>query len=58
VYGSFSRRDIKQVIVEGETIIKNGVHTKLDAAEVSQQSKESAIKLWERLDLSPRIVPL
>ncbi|MHA2053305.1 MAG: amidohydrolase family protein [Candidatus Hodarchaeales archaeon] len=58
VYGSFSRQDIKKVIVEGETIVKNGVHTKLDAAEVSQQSKDSAVKLWERLDLSPRVVSL
>ena len=58
VYGSFSRRDIKRVIVNGKTIVKNGIHTSLDASEVSQQSKDSAIKLWDRLDLKPRVVPL
>ncbi|MFX0088059.1 MAG: amidohydrolase family protein [Candidatus Hodarchaeota archaeon] len=55
VYGSFSRRDIKFVIVNGRTIVKNGIHTSLDAIQVSQQSVESAIALWERLDLTPRI---
>ncbi len=55
VYGSFSRRDIKWVIVNGRTIVKNGVHTSIDANTVSQQSKDSAIALWERLDLNPRI---
>ncbi|MCK5614719.1 amidohydrolase family protein [Candidatus Pacearchaeota archaeon] len=55
VYGSFSRRDIKQVIVKGKTIVKNGIHTSLDAAQVSQQAKDSAVQLWERLDLTPRI---
>jgi putative selenium metabolism protein SsnA len=55
VYGSFSRRDIKRVIVKGTTIVKNGIHTSLDAAQVSQQAKDSAIPLWERLDLTPRI---
>jgi len=55
VYGSFSRRDIKRVIVNGKTIVKNGIHTSLDADQISQQSKESAVKLWERLDLTPRI---
>ena len=55
VYGSFSRRDIKRVIVNGKTIVKNGIHTSLDAAQVSQQAKDSAIPLWERLDLTPRI---
>lgn len=55
VYGSFSRRDIKRVIVNGNTIVKNGIHTSLDASIVSQQSKDSAVSLWERLDLSPRI---
>ncbi|MHA1976758.1 MAG: amidohydrolase family protein [Candidatus Hodarchaeales archaeon] len=58
VYGSFSRRDIKRVVVNGKTIVKNGIHTSLDAGEVSQQSKDSAIKLWDRLDLTPRVVPL
>ncbi len=58
VYGSFSRRDIKRVVVNGKTIVKNGIHTSLDASQVSQQSKDSAIKLWDRLDLTPRIVPL
>ena len=55
VYGSFSRRDIKRVIVNGKTIVKNGVHMSLDATMVSQQSMDSAVSLWERLDLSPRI---
>lgn len=55
VYGSFSRRDIKRVIVNGKTIVKNGIHTSLDATQVSQQSMDSAVSLWERLDLSPRI---
>lgn len=55
VYGSFSRRDIKYVIVNGKTIVKNGIHTSLDAAQVSQQSMDSAVALWERLDLNPRI---
>lgn len=58
VYGSFSRRDIKQVIVNGKSVVKNGVHASLDASEVSQQSKDSAVRLWDRLDLKPRIVPL
>ncbi|MHA1207536.1 MAG: amidohydrolase family protein [Candidatus Hodarchaeales archaeon] len=58
VYGSFSRRDIKRVIVNGNTVVKNGIHKSLDANQVSQQSKDSAIKLWDRLDLKPRIVPL
>jgi putative selenium metabolism protein SsnA len=55
VYGSFSRRDIKRVIVNGKTIVKNGIHTSLDAAQVSQQAKDSAVPFWERLDLAPRI---
>ncbi|MFX0015124.1 MAG: amidohydrolase family protein [Promethearchaeota archaeon] len=55
VYGSFSRRDIKYVIVNGKTIVKNGVHKSLDAIIVSQQSTDSAVSLWERLDLTPRI---
>jgi cytosine/adenosine deaminase-related metal-dependent hydrolase len=55
VYGSFSRRDIKKVIVNGETIVRNGIHTSLDATQISQQSMDSAIALWNRLDLNPRI---
>ncbi|UCG90412.1 MAG: amidohydrolase family protein [Candidatus Heimdallarchaeota archaeon] len=55
VYGSFSRRDVKRVIVNGKTIVKNGIHASLDATMVSQQSIYSAISLWERLDLTPRI---
>ncbi|MHA1215593.1 MAG: amidohydrolase family protein [Candidatus Hodarchaeales archaeon] len=55
VYGSFSRRDISRVLVNGKTIVKNTIHTSLDASQVSQQSKDSAVKLWERLDLTPRI---
>jgi cytosine/adenosine deaminase-related metal-dependent hydrolase len=55
VYGSFSRRDIKKVIVNGETIVKNGIHTSLEATRVSQQSMDSAVALWDRLDLTPRI---
>ncbi|MFW9906782.1 MAG: amidohydrolase family protein, partial [Candidatus Thorarchaeota archaeon] len=55
VYGSFSRRDIKRVIVDGKIVVKNGIHTSLDATNVSQQSMDSAVSLWERLDLSPRI---
>lgn len=55
VYGSFSRRDVKRVIVNGKTVVKNGVHTSLDATNVSQQSMDSAVSLWERLDLTPRI---
>jgi 5-methylthioadenosine/S-adenosylhomocysteine deaminase len=55
VYGSFSRRDIKRVIVNGKTIVKNGIHSTLEAGQISQQSMDSAIALWERLDLGPRI---
>ena len=55
VYGSFSRRDIKWVVVNGKIIVKNGIHTSLDASQVSQQSKDSAVDLWNRLDLTPRI---
>lgn len=55
VYGSFSRKDIKRVIVNGKTVVKNRTHTSLDATMVSQQSMDSAISLWERLDLTPRI---
>ncbi len=55
VYGSFSRRDIKRVIVNGKTIVKNGIHTLIDASQISQQSMDSAIALWDRLDLTPRI---
>ena len=55
VYGSFSRRDVRRVIVNGKTVVKNGIHTSLDATNVSQQSMDSAISLWERLDLNPRI---
>ncbi|MFX0211558.1 MAG: amidohydrolase family protein [Candidatus Hodarchaeota archaeon] len=55
VYGSFSRRDIKKVIVNGETIVKNGIHKSLEATRVSQQSMDSAVALWDRLDLTPRI---
>ena len=55
VYGTFSRRDVKRVIVNGKTIVKNGVHTSLDATMVSQQSMDSAVSLWERLDLTPRV---
>ncbi len=55
VYGSFSRRDVKRVVVNGRTIVKNGVHTSLDATQVSQQSMDSANSLWNRLDLTPRI---
>ncbi|MFX0151577.1 MAG: amidohydrolase family protein, partial [Candidatus Hodarchaeota archaeon] len=55
VYGSFSRRDIKKIIVNGETIVRNGIHTSLDATQISQQSMDSAVALWNRLDLSPRI---
>ncbi len=55
VYGSFSRRDIKYVIVNGKIVVKNGIHSSLDATQVSQQSMDSAVALWERLDLEPRI---
>ena len=55
VYGSFSRRDIKYVIVKGKIVVKNGIHSSLDATQVSQQSMDSAVALWERLDLKPRI---
>ncbi|MHA2225102.1 MAG: amidohydrolase family protein [Candidatus Hodarchaeales archaeon] len=55
IYGSFSRRDIKWVIVNGKIVVKNGIHTSLDATQVSQQSKDSAVDLWNRLDLTPRI---
>ncbi|MFX1284351.1 MAG: amidohydrolase family protein [Promethearchaeota archaeon] len=55
VYGSFSRQDVKRVIVNGEIIVKNGIHASLDATTVSQQSRDSAVSLWERLDLTPRI---
>jgi putative selenium metabolism protein SsnA len=55
VYGSFSRRDIKKVIVNGKVIVRNGIHHSLEAETISQQSKDSAIALWERLDLAPRI---
>lgn len=55
VYGSFSRRDIKKVIVNGKIIVRNGIHHSLEAESVSQQSKDSAIILWDRLDLTPRI---
>lgn len=58
VYGSFSRRDIKRVIVNGKTIVKNGIHTLIDASQISQQSMDSAIALWDRLDLTPRISKL
>jgi len=47
---TFSGRDVRNVIVNGEVVVKDRLLTKSDDAHVSKVSKKSAEGLWTRLN--------
>jgi 5-methylthioadenosine/S-adenosylhomocysteine deaminase len=47
---TFSGRDVRDVIVNGEVVVKDRLLTKTADAHVSEVSKKSAEGLWSRLN--------
>ncbi|MFO7836531.1 MAG: amidohydrolase family protein [Candidatus Thorarchaeota archaeon] len=46
---TFTGRDVSDVVVNGDTVVENGMLTKVDEESVIQKSRQSAKKLWKRL---------
>lgn len=49
VFG-LSARQVRDVVVEGEPVVRDGRLTRVDQSEVAARARESAERLWRRMD--------